>query len=51
MGSETGRQKLTTPNLGRHLEQWSGAEDHYFGSVMPPDRFDLILGVDDLFVT
>lgn len=27
--------------------RWSGAEDHYFGSVMPPDRFDLILGVDD----
>ncbi|WP_395155733.1 uridine kinase [Ilumatobacter sp.] len=31
--------------------RWSAAEDHYFGSVMPPDCFDLILGVDDRFVT
>ncbi|WP_420451707.1 uridine kinase family protein [Ilumatobacter sp.] len=31
--------------------RWSGAENHYFGSVMPPARFDLILGVDDSFVT
>ncbi|MEP6300301.1 MAG: hypothetical protein ABJ382_23520, partial [Ilumatobacter sp.] len=23
--------------------RWSGAEDHYFGTVMPRDRFDLIL--------
>lgn len=25
--------------------RWSAAEDHYFASVMPPDRFDLVLGV------
>ncbi|WP_224389265.1 uridine kinase [Pseudonocardia sp. ICBG1293] len=24
--------------------RWSAAEDHYFGSVMPPERFDLVLG-------
>lgn len=24
--------------------RWSAAEDHYFGTVMPPDRFDLVLG-------
>ncbi|MDO5758606.1 MAG: (d)CMP kinase [Rhodobacterales bacterium] len=23
--------------------QWHEAEDHYFGRIMPPDRFDLIL--------
>ena len=23
--------------------RWSAAEDHYFGSVMSPDRFDLVL--------
>jgi uridine kinase len=23
--------------------RWSEAEDHYFGSVMPPERFDLVL--------
>lgn len=27
--------------------RWSAAEDHYFGSVMPPDRFDLVLGVGE----
>ncbi|MEZ5412228.1 MAG: hypothetical protein R2761_29620 [Acidimicrobiales bacterium] len=26
--------------------RWSSAEDHYFGSVMPPSRFDLVLGLD-----
>lgn len=31
--------------------RWSGAEDHYFASVMPPARFDLVLGVDDRFAT
>jgi uridine kinase len=24
--------------------RWSPAEDHYFGSIMPPHRFDLVLG-------
>jgi uridine kinase/general stress protein 26 len=24
--------------------RWSAAEDYYFGSVMPPQRFDLVLG-------
>ncbi|MEV1293962.1 hypothetical protein [Pseudonocardia sp. NPDC049635] len=24
--------------------RWSAAEDHYFGTVMPPERFDLVLG-------
>ena len=24
--------------------RWSAAEEHYFGTVMPPSRFDLILG-------
>lgn len=24
--------------------RWSVAEDHYFGTVMPPERFDLVLG-------
>ncbi|WCO66119.1 hypothetical protein PO878_16585 [Iamia majanohamensis] len=24
--------------------RWSAAEDHYFGAVMPPDRFDLVVG-------
>lgn len=24
--------------------RWSAAEDHYFGTVMPPDRFDIVLG-------
>ena len=24
--------------------RWSSAEDHYFAVVMPPDRFDLLLG-------
>lgn len=24
--------------------RWSGAEDHYFGAVMPPEAFDLVLG-------
>nr|WP_145983110.1 hypothetical protein [Pseudonocardia sp. AL041005-10] len=24
--------------------RWSAAEDHYFGSVMPPERFDVVLG-------
>lgn len=24
--------------------RWSVAEDHYFGSVMPPENFDLVLG-------
>lgn len=23
--------------------RWSGAEDHYFGTVMTPDRFDVVL--------
>ena len=23
--------------------RWSGAEDHYFGTIMTPDRFDLVL--------
>ncbi len=23
--------------------RWSAAEDHYFGTIMPPDRFDLVL--------
>ena len=23
--------------------RWSEAEDHYFGTVMPPDRFDLVV--------
>ena len=23
--------------------RWSAAEDHYFGTVMTPDRFDLVL--------
>ncbi len=27
--------------------RWSGAEDHYFGSVMRPSRFDLLLGDAD----
>ncbi len=27
--------------------RWSGAEDHYFGSVMRPSRFDLLLGGAD----
>jgi uridine kinase len=26
--------------------RWSAAEDHYFGTVMPPHRFDLVLRVD-----
>ena len=26
--------------------RWSEAEDHYFGSVMPPDRFDLVVRDD-----
>jgi uridine kinase len=25
--------------------RWSAAEDHYFGVVMPPERFDLVLGL------
>lgn len=25
------------------LGRWSAAEDHYFGTVMPPSRFDLVL--------
>ncbi len=25
------------------LARWSGAEDHYFGTVMPIERFDLVL--------
>jgi uridine kinase len=25
--------------------RWSSAEDHYFGSIMPPERFDLVLTV------
>jgi len=24
-------------------ERWSAAEDHYFNTIMPPDRFDMIL--------
>jgi hypothetical protein len=24
--------------------RWSAAEEHYFGIVMPPSRFDLIVG-------
>jgi uridine kinase len=24
--------------------RWSAAEDHYFGTVMTPERFDLVLG-------
>jgi uridine kinase len=24
--------------------RWAAAEEHYFGVVMPPDRFDLVLG-------
>ena len=24
--------------------RWAAAEDHYFGTVMTPDRFDLVLG-------
>lgn len=24
--------------------RWSAAEDHYFSTVMPPDRFDVVLG-------
>jgi uridine kinase len=24
--------------------RWSDAEDHYFGTVMPPARFDLVIG-------
>lgn len=24
--------------------RWSAAEDHYFGAVMTPDRFDILLG-------
>jgi len=24
--------------------RWSAAEDYYFGAVMPPERFDLVLG-------
>ena len=23
--------------------RWSGAEDHYFGAIMTPDRFHLVL--------
>lgn len=26
--------------------RWSEAEEHYFGSIMPPDRFDLVLDGD-----
>jgi uridine kinase len=26
--------------------RWSAAEDHYFGTIMPPDRFDLVLAPD-----
>lgn len=25
--------------------RWSAAEDHYFGTVMPPRRFDLVVGL------
>lgn len=25
--------------------RWSAAEEHYFGIVMPPERFDLVLGI------
>lgn len=24
-------------------ERWGAAEDHYFGAVMPPERFDLVI--------
>ena len=24
--------------------RWAAAEEHYFGTVMPPERFDLVLG-------
>jgi uridine kinase len=27
--------------------RWSTAEDHYFGTVMPPDRFDLVISCTD----
>ena len=26
--------------------RWSGAENHYFGTIMTPDRFHLVLGAD-----
>lgn len=29
--------------IGPWERQWHEAEDHYFGRIMPPDRFDLIL--------
>ncbi len=30
------------------LGRWTEAEDHYFGHVVPPDRFDLVVRSEDL---
>lgn len=45
--SERRRQQLLQREGGDHRSdwaaRWSAAEDHYFATVMPPDRFDHVL--------